>query len=927
MPGKRGGAERPRTRHARRKTREAREPGGRGGGGRALARPGDPAAPPVPRRGRDARSRARSRSTKVAAHRRHRAEGRGGGGRGRRSPLSLHPRTRPPPPRARPPRGGLHHGQGHTADGRRAPSASGHHTRPRGAGDAGRRGHGDRPAVGKTGDPTRARASAPERGAAAGRGRGEDHGSSPSSSTRRRRRTGGGETGNGSGPRRARKRDTPGRGPGRQQTASGLRRTDRRRGAPTGCGHARPTPRNRGGVGGAAARHREGHGSKRPVLGQGEARVGRQGPPRDLTARGLPAQGRSHRTPGTTDWRPPGTLTGAHAHRHRHTPESRKPARENALPPRTGGPHRPPHAQGSPRAAPPRGRHRPTEAGGRHPHEARPARPQTGEGSAGRSHARDEEERPATAGRGRQARTAGAAGQGRGRHPGTTKTPGTRPGHQENQRGVPPPPTHEGGPATRLGRRPVPASPRAGPHDPAPPPGPASRPNPSSAIRPRQIRLPISVCHPEARHPGDHALERGGPDRDRTPPPAAARGERTGAIGSPAPQLRGWGSRGRPDVAPPTPSPLCPKAHHTAGADRAHTRRTHAPVPPTCRTPGGAQRDPPPTRRGEARAAVGNERHTAPPRGRRTRPRPTAPRGEVGGGMFCPRALGSLHGGHCALGRGSSWGVRYPKAPSRIAREGFLTEGSPPLTRIVSLLRAHGGAPRATSPQLGWEGSAVQVGGPPTQERLRGRGQRRAPRPVPCKASPVSLDDEGNRHASPTASTPPKREPTHGTHTHHRGGDPRRTPGLRETTPPLGLRHLSDDLERSRSTTEDPTRHARAPTRGGTAQQRYSPPHRGEGRSRSTRREGEARASAVSEDPRPPLTPPEAGDRRPKVRARGRNPAPAFLPLPDGQGEKVRRGAPRTDREEQTRSPGTPVPRLARLRPGPGEHDHTTSIG
>ena len=29
-----------------------------------------------------------------------------------------------------------------------------------------------------------------------------------------------------------------------------------------------------------------------------------RGPPRDLTARGLPAQGRSHGTPGTTDWRP-----------------------------------------------------------------------------------------------------------------------------------------------------------------------------------------------------------------------------------------------------------------------------------------------------------------------------------------------------------------------------------------------------------------------------------------------------------------------------------------------------------------------------------------------------------------------------------------------------------------------------------------------
>ncbi|XP_061251646.1 collagen alpha-1(I) chain-like [Bos javanicus] len=83
----------------------------------------------------------------------------------------------------------------------------------------------------------------------------------------------------------------------------------------------------------------------------GEARVGRRGPPRDLTAGGLPAQGRSHRTPGTTDWRPPGTLTGAHAHRHRHTPESRKPARENALPPRTGGPHVP-HTRKAPRAPP-----------------------------------------------------------------------------------------------------------------------------------------------------------------------------------------------------------------------------------------------------------------------------------------------------------------------------------------------------------------------------------------------------------------------------------------------------------------------------------------------------------------------------------------------------------------------------------------------
>ena len=37
---------------------------------------------------------------------------------------------------------------------------------------------------------------------------------------------------------------------------------------------------------------------------------------------------------------------------------------------------------------------------------------------------------------------------------------------------------------------------------------------------------------------------------------------------------------------------------------------------------------------------------------------------------------------------------------------------------------------------------------------------------------------------------------------------------MRETTPPLGLRHLRDDLERSRGTTEGHTRHARTPAWG-----------------------------------------------------------------------------------------------------------------
>lgn len=80
------------------------------------------------------------------------------------------------------------------------------------------------------------------------------------------------------------------------------------------------------------------------------------------------------------------------------------------------------------------------------------------------------------------------------------------------------------------------------------------------------------------------------------------------------------------------------------------------------------------------------------------------------------------------------------------------------------------------------------------------------------------------------------------------------------------------------------------------------------------------------QSPTAPTRHPTAGDGRPKVRARGHTPTPAFLTLPEGQGGKDRRGAPRTDREERTRSLGTPVPRPARLRPGPGEHNHTTSI-
>ena len=64
-------------------------------------------------------------------------------------------------------------------------------------------------------------------------------------------------------------------------------------------------------------------------------------------------------------------------------------------------------------------------------------------------------------------------------------------------------------------------------------------------------------------------------------------------------------------------------------------------------------------------------------------PTPSPP-AEGGGVLLCPRAPAVATVATAALGRGGGWGVRYPKAPSRIAREGVLTEGAPSLPRTVS---------------------------------------------------------------------------------------------------------------------------------------------------------------------------------------------------------------------------------------------------
>ncbi|XP_069445023.1 collagen alpha-1(I) chain-like [Ovis canadensis] len=718
--------------------REVRQPGG--GGGRERRSPGRETRPPRsrPRRGRPTARRALG-SARVAARRRHRAGGtRGRGGVVRREEEGGGPPSfLPPPPRpARATTPG-------TADARpRRPPV---HPPQSGAGEAGRRGHGDRPAGGA------------RPGTRPALGRAHRGGGAPSSSTRRRRR---------------RRR----------------RRHGRRIGAAAGAGsepHQGTRPR------GAA----DGEGTE----ADGRTERGTDGMrPRGADTTQPVAEGRSRGTTRDDDGLAPPPSRGSRP--PPPPPPEPQPARGEHSPAahRRPPPPRPSRARGSPPRPPRSGLPRALLRPGTPPARQRPGddthvrRGEAGSGpdrgrERGRSHARDEGEDEAGGGGEGPASTHGG-GRGTG-----TRAPPRGPDDKGRARGRAPRNTsagshrhpHARAVPRRLGRRPAPAIPGA--------------------------------LNPEARHPGDDALERGGPDRDRTPPPAAAQGARAGATGPSSPPAGGAGEAeadraSRPDTAPLPPG-LTPRG------PAARTR------PPTCRTPGGAQRDPPPTRRGEARAAVGNERHTAPPRGRRTQLPPL------------PRRAGEFCSAH-VLWQSPRWPLR--------TREG---------QRL--------GAPRAT------------LGTP----------------------------------------TPPWRGPE---------GDT----GLRETTPPLGLRHLRDDLERSRGTAEGHTRHARTPAwgaqrgGGGTAL-----PATGRAARRAHAEKAKREQSAVSEDQRRPLTPRGKGQQETEDQGQ----RPHTQPLPSspslmGSGGEDKRGAPRTDREERTRSLGTPVPRLARLRLGPGEHDHTTSI-
>ena len=200
---------------------------------------------------------------------------------------------------------------------------------------------------------------------------------------------------------------------------------------------------------------------------------------------------------------------------------------------------------------------------------------------------------------------------------------------------------------------------------------------------------------------------------------------------------------------------------------------------------------------------------------------------------------------------------------------------------------------------------------------MRGQGQSRARVPPPARPHPPRPPRRGERARLSLPPRPPRKTATLGTHTPPWRG-PEGDAGLRETTPPLGLRHLRDDLERSRGTTEGHTRHARTPAwgaqrgSGGTAL-----PATGRAARRAHAEEAKREQSAVSEDQRPPLTPRGRG-RETEDQGQRPHPTPAFLTLPDGQrgGRQARGPADRPRRADTFTGNARPSSGTVSARPG-----------
>ncbi|XP_028387206.1 collagen alpha-1(I) chain-like [Phyllostomus discolor] len=308
--------------------------------------------------------------------------------------------------------------------------------------------------------------------------------------------------------------------------------------------------------------------------------------------------------------------------------------------------------------------------------------------------------------------------------------------------------------------------------------------------------------------------------------------------------------------------------------DGGEPRNAHAGVPETAAPPrrdaGPARRDPPPTRRGEARPLV-RQNGVGPLQAKE------GPRAQHDNTTCDAKSLTRFR-------RGGGWGVRYPKAPSRIAREGFLTEGASPPTppgTPAGPARAQGPAHGGRQARGGGSGRRVQEGLCPSHTRaaasVRDRGRHHS-------GVPAAGPGQEREATTPTRPRAPDRRPG-APQEHHR------EPGDTRSHAPRGARDAAGEWP--------------SPPRGG-------PP-------KETATEGKSGVSAASTRPRNPIPSPQGGRQGSEV-GPGSAPLPNFhAPPPGGRAGRGARG-----RSEKSGPIRHECPSLVRHGLGPARESATS---
>lgn len=451
-----------------------------------------------------------------------------------------------------------------------------------------------------------------------------------------------------------------------------------------------------------------------------------------LTASSLQARRRPRVAPAAADRAfsdPRGSPTAAPVARGQSTPRTRLPphapqgrSKPSGHPP---GPH-----TGRRRPGPEGARHGDADAGPSSGRRRRPHKAEPGSGPDGAANSVKAGEPPGK--RGSTGGGRGGKGHKAGKEPGGHGDKGTgnpqrgllgrkpqaRPGHQENTATGSHRHRHEGGPAApRLGRR---TALQQATEQPL-----TSSPGPATRGAPKQPQ-------PQAQHQGPHiapfsSVPDALPLRETGAHPAGTLTSPKGP-GGPTPAPRKRGRRHRPRLGT------------GAGGEPARSGTLRAPTArgslPAAGTSGPARRDPPPTRKGEARATVGDEPRARPPPRGPAEPSLSLPqtpsRGEAEEEEGSPQAsrYGSATTKHAERERRQAGGSGTPRHTSQIAREGFLTEGG-----------SH--SPPCQSPLVGPAGALRDARG-------RGGGPRREEKP----AAALSVRGQGRGPAGARARNP-----------------------------------------------------------------------------------------------------------------------------------------------------------------------------